>query len=172
MTLFKITIPREIVLKIKKFRAAFVSAFILCLVTKLAVASDDSSTTLKSGATWVEADNGTPMNIDEFNQHTDSRKISTFCSKGECDTLPRLIKGNAPEYPPKLLRAEVTGQVIVMFTIDVSGKVVRPEVKSATRPEFATSVITAVSDWEFSPATLHGKPVEIRVEQIFPFELR
>jgi TonB family protein len=130
------------------------------------------STDLKSRTTWVEVDNGTPMNVNEFNQRTDSKEKSTFCHKGECDALPRLVEGSAPEYPIKLLREEITGQVVITFTIDVNGHVVHPEIVSATRPEFAKSVITAISVWEFRPASLRGKPVEMRVQQTFPFELR
>ena len=92
-------------MKVRNVGAAFMSASILyVMLTTLAVASDASSTTLKSSATWVEVENGNPMNADEFNQHADRRERSTFCSKGECDTLPRLIKGTAPEYPVNLLR--------------------------------------------------------------------
>jgi outer membrane biosynthesis protein TonB len=122
------------------------------------VASSANST---NGATWVEVDDGAEMNTGEFNQHTDSRRGSTFCNKGECDSSPHLIKGNAPKYPIKLLRDEITGQVMVNL-----------EIKSATRQEFAESVIAAIREWEFHPASLQGKPVEMRVQQLFPFELR
>jgi len=164
----------KFILTLRNFISVVTVALLACATANtLAVGSDNtSSENLRNGMTWVEVDNGTPMNVDEFNQHTEGRERSTFCNKGECDSLPHLVKGNAPEYPIKLLREEITGQVVVAFTIDIKGRVVRPEIQSATRPEFAKSVITAISAWEFSPAMLHGKPIEIRVQQIFPFVLR
>lgn len=119
----------------------------------------------------VEVAEGTLIDAEVYNEAPD-QGCSTKPSRADCDSLPQLVKGNAPVYPPKFLRSEITGQAIIVFIVDVEGKVVRPAVESATNPEFAASAIAAVSSWEFQPATLRGKPVELQVRQIFPFQLR
>lgn len=119
----------------------------------------------------VEVEDGTLLNADAYNEAPD-QGCSTNASQANCDALPQLVKGHAPVYPRNLLRSEITGQAIIVFAVDVNGKVVRPVVESATNPEFAASAIAALSLWEFRPAKLRGKPIELEVRQIFPFQLR
>ena len=119
----------------------------------------------------VHANEGAPIDMDAYRTGAEGGDAPRACANRQCDSLPRLLQGNAPEYPVKLLRAEITGQAIIDFTINVNGQVVDAKVASASAPEFGKSAIIALRSWKFQPATLHGGPVALRARQIFPFRV-
>lgn len=87
------------------------------------------------------------------------------------DRPPRVISSRFPEYPRHLTRREVAGSVVVEFTVDETGKVIRPTVKGTPAPELAELVVGAITQWQFEPATKGGSPVRVRVRHEFVFKV-
>ncbi len=85
---------------------------------------------------------------------------------------PQRRRAEAPRYPVPLKQAHVTGTVKIHFLITREGKVKHPRILRSPHPLFSHSTMEAVRKWEFSPATLDGKPVSVWARQEIPFSLR
>jgi len=120
----------------------------------------------------VDAPNGTPIDAAEYNRLIATQGMAHYCAGQRCDSLPKLIEGVAPVYPPMLQAGGIAGQATVDFTIDERGAATDFEVESATAPEFAAAAVDALKRWRFQPAMKQGRPVPIRSRQKFPFELQ
>jgi len=83
---------------------------------------------------------------------------------------PKLISSRQPEYPEIARRARVQGVVILEAVIDDKGNVTYITMLSG-HPLLWESAVTAVRDWKFEPATLHGKPVAVRYTLSVRFQL-
>lgn len=85
----------------------------------------------------------------------------------------RLLRTPQPRYPEWLRRAGITGVVTVEFVVDTSGRVEMrsTEILEATRNEFADAVIRALRGARFSPGTVRGRPVRVKVRQDFRFRI-
>jgi TonB family protein len=73
---------------------------------------------------------------------------------------PVLVKTVEPKLPEKV---RVAGPITFSTIIDKAGKLRKIRVlRDSTRsPAFGTLYMEAMKQWEFKPATLHGKPVEV-----------
>jgi len=92
----------------------------------------------------------------------------------QVDRAPAAAPGNpAPRYPDMLLRAHVTGTARVRFVVDSAGHVPYGSftVVESTHDLFSHSAKSAVPKWTFTPATLRGRPVATRYEQLIAFSL-
>jgi TonB family protein len=65
-----------------------------------------------------------------------------------------------PVYPPEAEAGGVQGVVIIDARIDVDGCVRNAEVVRSV-PELDQAAIDAVTQWEFSPTVLNGKPIAV-----------
>jgi|GEM_PF-2386738 len=104
-----------------------------------------------------------------------SHSISTlksFYTPDEIDNPLLPLIRNPPVYPRSAKRRGIQGWVDIVYTINRSGDVENVQIVKAT-PEgvYEKSVLRAVSGWRFSPGTVKGKPVNIRVKQRLRFEL-
>ncbi|HUL55145.1 MAG TPA: TonB family protein [Opitutaceae bacterium] len=78
-----------------------------------------------------------------------------------------------PIFPHRLLDLGVTtGIANVAVNTDATGKLVECLVVGYTQPEFAEAAVTAIKQWKFDPARLHGQPVGTIAELVFNFEAR
>ena len=65
-------------------------------------------------------------------------------------------------YPAEALRAQVTGQVLVSFTVDNSGFVRNAHIVSSPGPYFNATVLNAVTGLgRFTPGESDGEPVDV-----------
>jgi TonB family protein len=85
---------------------------------------------------------------------------------------PRFVKQRAPKYPPLARMSGVTGTVRVEVFIDKDGKVrdARIYMDPGTNAGLEEAAIEAVRGSEFSPTTIDGQPVAVRI--IVPYEFR
>ena len=83
---------------------------------------------------------------------------------------PRVTKKVQPSYPTILKAAGIEGTVLVKVFIDEKGRVEKAELAQASNKDFVPSVMEAVKQWEFEPATRDGKP--IRTEATIPFRFK
>lgn len=85
---------------------------------------------------------------------------------------PVLIKRVDPVYPDLARKAHIEGMVVVEAVISKSGKVVDARViKSMGKSGLDEAAIDAVMQWEFTPATLNGIPVDVYMNLTVIFKL-
>lgn len=75
---------------------------------------------------------------------------------GGIERLQRQIR-----YPPKAIKDNVEGRVIVMFFIDKKGKVHDPRIVKGVRNDIDREALEAISKAEFLPARKKGKPIPV-----------
>jgi periplasmic protein TonB len=93
--------------------------------------------------------------------------------------IPRIIKAQAryrhnpePDYPVQARRRRQEGRVLLTVILDQSGTPIKIEVKESSNSTLLdTAAASAVSQWEFEPATFNGKPVASEVEVPVRFTL-
>lgn len=86
-------------------------------------------------------------------------------------TEPELIKSVNPAYPPKAKEEKRTGVCTLEMVIDEKGIPQDIKVIQSLAPDFDENAVNAVKQWRFSPATLKGKPVAVRVKTEVNFQL-
>jgi protein TonB len=73
---------------------------------------------------------------------------------------PVVLRRVQPVYPRAALAARMNGFVIVECIIDRTGVVRDTKVLRSSSALFETSALEAVQQWQFSPGSLHGRPVD------------
>jgi protein TonB len=101
-----------------------------------------------------------------------SSTLKSFYTPDEIDQPLMPLVRHPPVYPRSAKRQGIQGWVDIVYTINRSGDVKNIQVVNATpKGIYEKSVLRAVSSWRFSPGTVGGKPVNIRVKQRLRFEL-
>ncbi len=77
-----------------------------------------------------------------------------------------------PLYPPVLLRTKLPGKAVVRCIIDKNGRVRDAQLVYASLPPFGESVMKAVQQWRFTPASLRGQAVECYLDLNVDFGVR
>jgi TonB family protein len=87
--------------------------------------------------------------------------------------VERYESSAAPMYPPRLGALGKEGRVQAAFVVDTTGQVdmASVEVLASDDPAFSESVLTALAETRFHPATRHGRAVRQLVEQRFNFRI-
>jgi TonB family protein len=73
-------------------------------------------------------------------------------------------------YPWQLPPSE--GNVVIEFTIDERGEVIRTEVIHSMGPELDEKALAAAGNWRFRPATKNGVAIASKQDYIFHFRAR
>lgn len=84
---------------------------------------------------------------------------------------PRPISQRAPQYPPELKRAGISGTVVLMFVVRADGSTSNITVERSDNPAFEEPAIRAVRKWRFDPGEKDGKAVNARVRIPIPFKV-
>jgi TonB family protein len=103
-----------------------------------------------------------------------ARPADSIFTRLEVDqTVERYDGSAAPIYPPKLSALGIEGHVQATFVVDPTGRVDLTSVRvlESDRTEFSESVLTALAEMRFRPATRGGKAVRQLVEQRFNFRI-
>ncbi len=85
---------------------------------------------------------------------------------------PVIIRRVDPQYPQVLIRARVPGTVAVRCVIDKNGRIRDAQVIHATMPPFGESVLRALKDWRYQPASLKGQAVECYLDLTVSFGVK
>jgi TonB family protein len=85
-------------------------------------------------------------------------------------TPPRVISAPTPRIPAGLQTISIKGTVMAELNINTQGKVDAVEIISATHPELAQSVRSAMATWQFTPAYRNGIAVAHRIQVPVRFE--
>lgn len=83
--------------------------------------------------------------------------------------MPVLKTPVMPTYPREMLYKGKAGGAIVQMRIDKKGRVRDVKVIDSSVKIFGDEAVEAVRQWEFKPAMLQGKPVEVIVYQSIAF---
>ena len=84
---------------------------------------------------------------------------------------PRARVRPSPAYPFSLKADGVSGEVLVEFVVDESGRVLNPRIIRSTRTAFEGPTLSAVARWRFEPGTRRSKPVRFKMVVPVKFSL-
>lgn len=87
------------------------------------------------------------------------------------DTYPQVLESADPVYPDLAISAEVEGIVVVMVTIDESGRVISAWVGQSEAEILNNAAIAAAYKFRFSPAKQRDVPVKATISIPFRFTL-
>jgi len=87
------------------------------------------------------------------------------------DHTPEAVRQQDPIYPWPAKQTGETGEVVVTFVVDESGRVLNPHVVSSTDQIFEEPTVRAIGQWRFAPGTVHGVPVRFRMSVPVAFHL-
>jgi protein TonB len=82
---------------------------------------------------------------------------------GHLDNPPRTRSQVAPVYPFEARPGGRMGEVLVEFTVDETGRVLRPHVLRSSDPLFESPTLRAVAKWRFEPGRKDGRTVRFRM---------
>jgi TonB family protein len=82
----------------------------------------------------------------------------------------RLVKHDAPNYPPIARAAQVQGNVVLQIRVGLDGHVMEMKVLSGPAM-LAGAAKDAVNRWEFNPFLKDDKPVSVETRLTIPFSL-
>lgn len=86
------------------------------------------------------------------------------------DSMPRVIDGRVPEYPPDARKSQVEGTVLVQARVGIDGRVMQARILHSIAPLDAAAM-DAVARWRFRPALANGRPVSCWVAVPVTFTL-
>jgi TonB family protein len=152
---------------------------------KLEVGTLQETVTVGAGAGWPP-----PKPVDP--QEAEARKAKTeemrtrFANQRCGPNAPRYstpaIGGNIrqpyklvdvrPVYPAALAANGASGNVQLRAIIDTNGNVRDVAVQSATNPEFATSAVNAVRQWQFSETLLNCQAIDVVMNVTVNYQYR
>ncbi len=87
------------------------------------------------------------------------------------DTYPQVIQSAKPKYPELARKAEVEGTVIVMVTIDETGKVIKAWIGESSAEILNEAALEAAYKFRFTPAMQRDVPVKATISIPFRFSL-
>jgi TonB family protein len=111
----------------------------------------------------------TPRESSEGGQTGNGREIHKV---GGDVKPPVLLRRVDARYPEKLKAEKKEGVVVLQVSVDDQGRVVTPAIVRHSDPEFDAAALEAVRQWEYSPATLQGKPVAVYLTITVSFRLK
>ncbi|HVU23356.1 MAG TPA: energy transducer TonB [Opitutus sp.] len=87
------------------------------------------------------------------------------------DNAPQTRSQVSPFYPAELKNLGVTGEVMVEFIVDETGRVLEPRVVRSTNRGFDGATLRAVARWRFEPGKKDGRTVRFRMAVPVEFSL-
>ncbi len=97
--------------------------------------------------------------------------LVAIAGSGDLDNPPRTRLQAAPLYPYEARRDGRSGEVLVEFMVDESGRVRDARAVRATHPVFEDAALRAVGRWVFEPGRRHGRIVAFRMAVPMVFNL-
>jgi protein TonB len=101
----------------------------------------------------------------------EGRADVTVFSSDLLDNTPRTKSQVAPSYPAAERSAGLTGEVLVEFVVDESGRVQHAHVVRSSAAAFESSTLRAVERWRFEPGKKNGRAVRFRMVVPVSFNL-
>lgn len=102
-----------------------------------------------------------------FDERFDYRPVTVE----QLDRVPAARVRTAPIYPREWIVQGRAGEVTVDFFIDEEGRVRFASVLGTSDGLLGAAAVMAVREWRFDPPTVKGRPVLVRAQQEFHFQL-
>lgn len=104
---------------------------------------------------------------------TPGANFTTVAGRPSVPAKPDYLKNPKPKYPPVAERRNQQGTVVLNVTVSASGRATEISVKKSSGFELLDqAAITAVREWEFTPARIGSLAVESEIEVPWRFTLR
>ncbi len=111
----------------------------------------------------ISGDNSAPLPGTDF---------STVAGNPTAKAKPDYLKNPKPKYPPVAERRNQQGTVVLNVTVSASGRAIKIAIKKSSGFELLDqAAITAVREWEFTPARIGTQAVESEIEVPWRFTL-
>jgi TonB family protein len=109
----------------------------------------------------------------QFNQAAIEESLKpTLVNASTLSRKVRVLKQTNPNYPQTMLRDEKSGYVDILLTIAKDGTTRDHVVYFSTNKAFTQPTLDAIRKWQYKPAIIDGKPVEVQGYKIrFSFML-
>jgi protein TonB len=103
---------------------------------------------------------------------TPGADFTTVAGRPNVLAKPDYLKNPKPKYPPVAERRNQQGTVVLNVTVSASGRAAKISVKKSSGFELLDqAAITAVREWEFTPARIGSLAVESEIEVPWRFTL-
>jgi len=93
-----------------------------------------------------------------------------FTGGKDLDRALRAYERRAPVFPTRLPLTVETGEAMIEFFVDETGRLQLPRIVSATDPSFGYAACQAIVRWRFNRPTVQGQPTVTRVQQPVHFK--
>lgn len=104
---------------------------------------------------------------------TPGADFTTVAGRPSVPAKPDYLKNPKPKYPPVAERRYQQGTVVLNVTVSASGRAMKIAVKKSSGFELLDqAAITAVREWEFTPARIGSLAVESEIEVPWRFTLK
>lgn len=103
------------------------------------------------------------INSQKTSRSSKTRRKSKVYPIADLDIKPRTTSRVAPVYPSSFYSTGVSGEALVVFTIDENGVPWDIEILEATHPEFASSALESTFESQFSPGEIAGEAVATQI---------
>ncbi len=102
--------------------------------------------------------------------NTSQRALGTedFVDFSDLDQIPRPIGVSGFDFPRRLRKDKVRGQIVLMLKLNDDGKVLDVSLGSSNLPRFDQFVLNEVKRWRFTPPTQQGRPVKAKARLPIP----
>jgi periplasmic protein TonB len=87
------------------------------------------------------------------------------------DQAPRILQGDAPEYPASAIDKGLEGEVIALITIDTTGQVTQVNIEKSAGSDFDHCVTKSAYSTRFQAPIRKGHKVAARFRRPFEFNL-
>ena len=112
-----------------------------------------------------------PIAFDAQSEQFGERYVHRPMAVELLDRLPVALVRTAPIYPKEWIVQGRAGVVTIDFFIDEQGRVRFPSVLGQADGMLGAAAVAAMREWRFEPPTAKGRPVLVRAEQVFDFQL-
>ena len=87
-------------------------------------------------------------------------------------TIPSVVYKVMPSYTPEAKAARIQGTVTLNLVVNAQGSADDIQVTQSLDPGLDTNAVGAVSQWQFTPGTKDGQPVDVAVTIEINFKLQ
>lgn len=107
-----------------------------------------------------------------INASAQSLGTEDFVDFSDLDQVPRPMSGTRLDFPNRLMRKPVSGQIVVLLKLGEDGEVLDVQLQQSDLPQFDDVVLGQVSKWRFTPPTQGGKPVRAQASLPIPIQIK
>jgi protein TonB len=94
-----------------------------------------------------------------------------FLDFSQLDQTPRPKGVFGFNFPRRLRQEKASGRIVLLLKLSHTGEVLDAQIESSNLPRFNDFVLKEVKDWEFTPPTQNGKPVNAMARLPIPIRI-